>query len=286
MPEVGTLDIEPARAAIRAIFLERIIEGRGLEKVRALCAADPKPTPLAVYELLEAWAGDSAGARGPWTDTLLIDMGGATTDMYSLCPAFHGEEGTVLRGLEEPLLKRSVEGDLGLRVSAAAAAETGAVYIRRRLGSAGHASAAAFDAWVRRVTAAPETIPSTEDEQLFDDILAEACLYHAFLRHAGTVEEVWTPGGKVRVQRGKDLRGVKRIVASGGWLARRGSAAPLLRALRQARQNSGGASLLPQDPVVLQDSRYVIPLLGNIAAHHQAAAVRLAESSLTENAHA
>jgi uncharacterized protein (TIGR01319 family) len=305
MPEVGTLDIEPARAAIRAIFLEHIVEGRGLARVRALCAVNPKPTPLAVYELLEAWAAEARGgaaagaAAARWTDTLLIDMGGATTDVYSHCAAFHGEEGTVLRGLEEPVLKRSVEGDLGLRVSAAAAAETGAGYIRRRLaacaartGAAGAAQAGAlmnldgFQSWTWRAAAAPEVIAAGADERLFDDVLAEACLYHALLRHAGTVEEVWTPAGKVRVQRGKDLRSVKRIVASGGWLARRGSAAPLLTALEAACRDSGGASLLPRQPVVFADSRYILPLLGNIAAHHRAAAVRLAESCLMENANA
>jgi uncharacterized protein (TIGR01319 family) len=272
MPAVGTLNIEPARAAIRAIFLERIVEGRGLEKVRALCASDPKPTPLAVYELLEAWGK---------ADTLLIDMGGATTDVYSACRAFHGEEGTVLRGLEEPTLKRSVEGDLGLRVSARSAAETGRLYIQRRLAAA-TGGAASFEAWAQRAAADPAVIAASDDERLFDDVLAEACLYHALLRHAGTVTEVWTPGGRVRVQRGKDLRPLARIVASGGWLSRRASAAPLLRALDAARKDTGGMSLLPRQPAVLADSRYIIPLLGNIAVSHPAAAVQLAESCLTE----
>jgi uncharacterized protein (TIGR01319 family) len=292
MPEVGRLDIEPARAAIRDLYLQHIVEGKGLGRIRDACASDPLPTPLAVYGLLEAcaaadgqacaWPGAAPNpSAGPaWTDMLLIDMGGATTDVYSLCPAFRAEEGTVLRGLEEPALKRTVEGDLGMRVSARAAAETGAAYIAARLGEAG-ASAGGFQGWVRKVAALPETLPGTKDEQLFDDILAEACLSHALQRHAGTVEEVWTPGGKVRVQRGKDLRGVRRIVASGGWLARRGSSAPLERALAAARRDTGGASLLPVSPVILSDDHSLVPLLGNIAHFDPSAAVRLAADCLS-----
>ena len=282
MPEIGRLNIEPARAAIRAIFLERIIEGHGLAKAAQMCAAAPKPTPLAVYQLAEALNAVPAG----WEDTLLIDMGGATTDVYSLCRAFRGEEGMVLRGIEEPALKRTVEGDLGMRVSARAAADTGSVYIQRRLREAAVAPAS-FAAWIERVAALPETLPGFPEEQLFDEILAEACLYHALLRHAGTAEEVWTPGGKVRVQHGKDLRDVQRIVASGGWLARFSSPAPVLCALAEAGRDSAGASLLPHAPSVLADRHYLLPLLGNLAAEYPVEIAALARANLAmETIHA
>ena len=45
LPEIGTLRIEPAREAIRKIFLDTIIRGKGLDSVRRFCGADPKPTP-------------------------------------------------------------------------------------------------------------------------------------------------------------------------------------------------------------------------------------------------
>jgi len=270
MPGVGVLNIEPARAAIRTVFLERIVGGRGLEKVRGLCAAEPKPTPLAVYELVQAVGG------GDW---LLIDMGGATTDVYSHCPAFRGEEGTVLRGLEEPVLMRTVEGDLGMRVSAEAAAEIGRGYIRRRLAEE-NVPADCFASWVKRAAATPTVLSCSGEEGVCDGILAEACLYHALMRHAGTVEETWTPGGKVRVQRGKDLRLVRWIAASGGWLARCASPAPLLRALAAARGDSGGRSLLPAAPSILADSRHIVPVLGNVAAIHPQGAAALAERIL------
>lgn len=282
MPEVGSLDIEPARKAIREIYLGSIVEGRCLARVQELCAMDIRPTPLAVFDLV----GILARAGSEWSDTLLIDMGGATTDIYSHTTAFHGEEGWVLRGIREPALTRTVEGDLGLRVSARSAAETGRDYIRQKIGT----EAAAAQAWAERAARQTDILPSSPEELLFDDLLAEACLYHAFLRHAGSVEEAYTAAGKVRVQKGKDLRAVRRIVASGGFLARRddsGAAAggsPVLRALAAARahvdERTGAASLLPEAPEVLVDRQYLFPLLGNLAASYPGQAAQIAASAL------
>jgi uncharacterized protein (TIGR01319 family) len=286
MPEVGALDIEPAREAIREIYLGSIVEGRGLGRVRELCAADIRPTPLAVFDLV----GMLASAGREWSDTLVIDMGGATTDIYSHTAAFHGVEGWVLRGIREPALTRTVEGDLGLRVSARSAVQTGGGYIRQKI----EGEPAAVQAWAERAARQTDILPTSPQERSFDELIAEACLYHAFLRHAGTVEEAYTASGKVRVQKGKDLRGVRRIVASGGFLARRGmrgstgSASPVLRALESARthvdERTGATSLLPEAPEVLTDRQYLFPLLGNIADSYPQQAAEIAAACLA-NAH-
>lgn len=282
MPEVGALDIEPARQAIRKIYIESIVEGRGLGRVRELCAADVRPTPLAVFELV----GMLAGTDDDWKDMIVIDMGGATTDIYSHTTAFHGDEGWVLWGIREPALTRTVEGDLGLRVSARSAWQTGRDYIQQRI----QGEQAAARAWAERAANQTSLLPSSPEERRFDDLLAEACLYHALLRHAGAVEEAYTATGKVRVQKGKDLRGIRRIVASGGFLARKGSmggtgsASTVLRALEEARahvdERTGAASLLPDSPEVLTDRQYLFPLLGNIAASYPQQAAEIAVASL------
>ena len=130
LPEIGTLKIEPAREAIRKIFLDTIIRGKGLEVVRLFCGADPKPTPLGVFDLVKA-----IGERAPdWKDFCVIDLGGATTDFYSAGEAYRAEDGVVLRGLKEPYLKRTVEGDLGLRVSAEALFLTARAWLEEAAG--------------------------------------------------------------------------------------------------------------------------------------------------------
>jgi len=263
MPEVGRLDLEPARAHIRELFLARIVEGRGLAHVRAETGGDPKPTPLAVYELVEALARGIPG----WDDLCLLDMGGATTDVYSCTESFAGGEGRVLRGIREPRLTRTVEGDLGMRVSAAAAAQSGREAVETLIGT----PHAAFDAWIDRVSVRPELLAATSEERAFDDALALACLSIAFARHAGTEEETWTPQGKVLVQRGKDLAAVGRVVASGGFLARLERADLVHRALAEAsrlRGPNGERPLLPARPEVLVDREHLVPLAANLAADH------------------
>ena len=109
LPNFNEPNPEPAREAIRAIFLETIVKGKGLDRIMRATGAEPVPTPYAVYEYVRAIHEHVPG----WQDFMLFDMGGATTDVYSA----HRETpsaGTLLRGLPEPEIKRSVEGDLGM----------------------------------------------------------------------------------------------------------------------------------------------------------------------------
>lgn len=275
MPEVGRLDIEPARSKIRELFLERIVEGRGLARVSAETRCDAKPTPLAVYELVAAIAREIPG----WDGLCLVDMGGATTDVYSSTESFTGGDGRVLRGIREPRLTRTVEGDLGLRVSAANAAESA----REALDAALGVPHAAFDAWIARVSSRPELLAESPAERGFEEELALACLALALGRHAGTEEEAWTPQGKVLVQRGKDLGAVRRLVASGGFLARLARADLVRRALAAAARpdaRTGARPLLPARPSIFADREYLVPIAANLAADFPHQAARLAVDNL------
>src|SRR3546814_10187255 len=81
------------------------------------------PTPAAVLEgarLLADGVGDRKGI-GP---LLLVDVGGATTDVHSVCSGEPAQSDVIVQGLPEPYVKRTVEGDLGMRHNAAAIVET------------------------------------------------------------------------------------------------------------------------------------------------------------------
>ncbi len=283
MPEVGTLSIEPVRATIRETFLRRIVEGRGLGEVSRKLGCSPKPTPLAVYELVEALVGE----RPDMDDLVLVDMGGATTDVYSSTESFRETEGVFLRGIREPRLTRTVEGDLGMRVSAASASAATSGTIDELLSSRGVARPA-FDAWIAEVHERPETLPRTAEERVYDEVLACACLAHALLRHAGTAEEAWTPQGKVTLQRGKDLRAARRLVASGGFLPRLAPSlscadlgAMVQEALAAARRAGGPSALLPDRLEALSDCRCILPMLASLAADHPAEAAALVMENLS-----
>jgi uncharacterized protein (TIGR01319 family) len=275
MPEVGTIDIEPARDVIRRIFLERIVDGKGLSSVVEATGREPLPTPLAVFELVRTIAARVPG----WEDFALIDMGGATTDFYSHTKAFHGGDSVILRGLLEPTLKRTVEGDLGLRVSAEALFRSESAFLGSRLRAAG-SDPAALRRYVEEISRRIEYLPADDTARACDRLLAAACVRAAALRHAGILQRVYTPQGGFQVQRGKDLRQVRRLVGSGGYLAGLTDPALLLEACPKDADDIDTRHLVPEAPDCYADAEYLIPLLGNLAADFPGAAARAAVARL------
>jgi uncharacterized protein (TIGR01319 family) len=102
MPRVGTLAAGPVQEAIRNVFVEHVM-GRGRYlSASALAGAVRMPTPSAVLAGARAVAG--LGDRYPrLRRPVVIDVGGATTDVHSVIG-----DGAA----------RTVEGDLGLRENA------------------------------------------------------------------------------------------------------------------------------------------------------------------------
>jgi uncharacterized protein (TIGR01319 family) len=275
MPEVGTIDTEPVRDVIRRVFLERIVDGKGLSSVVAEAGREPLPTPLAVFELVRTIAERVPG----WGDFALIDMGGATTDFYSHTKSFHGGDAVILRGLLEPTLKRTVEGDLGLRVSAEALFRSEASFLEGRLREAG-TDIAPLRSYVEKVSRRTDHLPADDEGRRFDRLLAAACVRAAALRHAGVLQRVFTPQGGFLVQRGKDLRQVGRIVGSGGYLAGETRPDILLEACAPGADDPDTRHLVPEAPACYADIDYLIPLLGNLAADLPGEAARAAVAGL------
>lgn len=276
MPEVGVVRVEPAREAIRRVLLRRIVEGKGLAALAAALGTDPKPTPLAVYEMVRALSEECP----EWRDVCVLDIGGATTDCYSAVEPFRGEPGVVLHGIREPRLTRTVEGDCGLRVSAEALWESGRALIERELAAAPPEEAAAFAAHIARVTERPAQAPASAEESRFDAIMARACAALALKRHAGAMRAVYTAGGKAWVQRGKDLRGVTRAIGTGGYLARNAEDDFLARALAALAPEPEERFLFPEAPVLYADRDHVVPLIGSLAAEWPREAAQLLAARL------
>jgi uncharacterized protein (TIGR01319 family) len=281
LPDLDSVQVDEARKAIGDIFLKRIIEGRGLSTVRDICSADPRPTPAAVYDLVGLLEDNDEGL-------LVLDMGGATTDVYTVSDPYSEQSNRIFRGLPETRLKRTVEGDLGLRVSAAFVAETGLSYMRRSLDE-GRQSA--FKAWVERIRSNTGILPSTEEEQQFDDMLAVICVAESIARHGGTLTPSFTPEGLVWIQQGKDLARVHRIIGSGGRLAQESSINIIRTALegyfpaeKDTNRNSWPQvqRLLPHfnELVYERDRDYIIPLAANLALAYPDLAKALVLQSL------
>ncbi|GGG50853.1 hypothetical protein GCM10010964_42680 [Caldovatus sediminis] len=267
LPRLDALNVESAQAAIREVFLERIVVARGIEALRDWATHGLLPTPRAVLDAA-AFLADGPPALGT---TVVVDIGGATTDVHSVGGAEPGP-GAVLRGLPEPRAKRTVEGDLGLRVSAAAASDAlGAEALAQAAGTSAEALRREAQARAER----PELLRDAADP--IDRALAVAAVAEALHRHAGEIEPIPLRQGMV-LQVGKDLRRARALVASGGIFAARPDAAALLgEALARAGRRG---RLVPEAPRLLVDRDYVLFAVGLLAPHHPGAAAALAARSL------
>jgi uncharacterized protein (TIGR01319 family) len=266
LPRIGTLEPEGARSAIREVFLRHVIGGKGLSRGPRFASLVRAATPDAVLSGVEVLADGAPGHGVPALgDVLVVDVGGATTDVYSVITP-HGEDATLRKEVVAPMWRaRTVEGDLGMRWGATATVEA-AVAERllepgdqRRLGSA-----------ARQRVADPGWLPTTRQEVADDLDLARLAVTVALRRHARPPSEK---------KAGKDLRRVVAVVGSGGVL-RHADLAGRDSVLAPATSDHAGGWRVPHDPVRAVDDRSVLCAAGLLHEDHPRAAALLAHGLL------
>lgn len=215
MPTFGVLNILPAREAIKDVFLDKIIEAKGIKNAENLIDNVLMPTPLAVMKGAKL-LGDGYSKSTGIGDLLVVDIGGATTDIHSVCDGLPSVPNVYLKGIEEPRVKRSVEGDLGARYSLGSAIEiSDKKFLRNEL----ELGEQELDQLINRLLNNPELVG--EDQELirkFDDLVAKLVTKESVRRHSGMLKEHYTPFGMSYEQYGKDLTGVTKIIGTGGPL--------------------------------------------------------------------
>ncbi|MEX1227419.1 MAG: glutamate mutase L [Marinobacter sp.] len=280
LPALERPNPEPARLAMREVFLASIVSGKGLDIIVEATGEEPTPTPYAIYEYSEHIRAHVPG----WEEFMLIDLGGATTDVYS-CHQEQLVSGTVRRGLPEPLVKRTVEGDLGMRVSAVTTAIAGDDLIQGMLLQTGYANEA-FRAHLDQVFKNPDTIPEDMAGRVFDDALAGTCVVNACSRHAGRIHQVSKTDGLVNVQTGRDLSGIRRVIGSGGYLSRVEQFDPNPWLACLALDEQGKEILTPRNVRFYRDKHYLFPLLANVARGYPEAAAHAGIAQLNASTEA
>ncbi len=249
-PRLDELRIEPARRAIQAAFERHITAAPGLEKVRTMVTGTILPVPGAVMNaarLLYEAIGD----------LVVVDAGGATTDVHSVTPG--SEEVAKILVAPEPLAKRTVEGDLGVFVNAPRVAE--------RLGLT-------LDPGFTERGPLPG---SPEDLALFERLAAE-CVRTAVSRHAGRIRHLYGPSGRVTLAEGKDLSCVRWIIGTGGPLTRLPGGS---RMLEELKAGPGRTELWPPPASkVLIDRNYIMAACGVLTSSRPEAARCLLMESL------
>ncbi len=274
MPAFQELDIDPARAAIRQVFIDRIVHAKGIDRAAEMFDAVLMPTPAAVMagaKLLSEGTQDRPGL-GPLA---VVDIGGATTDVHSIAGGDPTGEGVVQYGLPEPYEKRTVEGDLGMRHNARCIVETQGA---DRIAAAAGVTAGAVEDWLLRIEGDVEILPERPEDVAIDAAMARAAVRIAMRRHAGSVRIAHTAAGPVTVQEGKDLTAVAALVGTGGALVHAAAPAGVLAAALGDR--SDRTSLRPMNPALFVDEHYLLYAAGLLAEVAPAAAFALAMNGI------
>ena len=280
MPKFGVLNAEPTQKQIREIFLTRIIQAKGLSKAAELLSDIMMPTPSAVLAAMQLLADGCEGEQGIG-ELVAVDVGGATTDIYSIADGMPDHMNTVYKGLPEPYAKRTVEGDIGMRYS-----------IQGIVDAAGMDKICALSGLPEeRVTELVEDLKVNTDKvpaggddlEKLDFALASCAVAEAVARHAGTISETYTMMGQTFVQEGKNLTKVKQIVVTGGSLIH----------TRQTEKIAAHAlydpmhpeSLRPKEAGVWVDRTYILAAMGLLSLHYPQTALRIIKKELEYYGH-
>jgi uncharacterized protein (TIGR01319 family) len=264
MPEFGILDIEACKEEIRKLFMKRIARTKGLEHEVLM------PTPLAVLKAAHLLSEGTEEEKG-MGDLMVVDVGGATTDVVSIGEGKPRLPRVVLRGLPEPYVKRTVEGDLGVRHNIDVLAEIG----RRNGMFSSDKSTRMLDQF-----SGTELIPRDDDEMKLDTELALIAVQTAVDRHAGRTEIVYNLSGSMHIQHGKDLTNVGCIIGTGGPIVFSKNQRRILEAA--VFDPSRSDHLKPKSPHFYVDEQYILYAAGLMSETNQKAAFTLMKKNLKE----
>lgn len=273
IPDVGRLNTEPTAEIVRELFMHRITNMKGVGTVQGEMDASILPTPLAVLragELLSRGTAKEAGL-GP---IMMADVGGATTDIYSYienkCYA-----GARCVGTPEPFVKRTVEGDMGMRESS--------VNLLRELGKENFCAmcgetADFVEAAIEKRITQTKYLADDEREKALDHMIACCALDISARRHAGYIEKEYSDGLRL-VQHGKNLTEIRAVVGTGGIIVNEEDPEDILRRVFVKKPELGKV-LLPEETDILIDGDYVLFAAGLLREYDEEAALAIMKKSL------
>jgi uncharacterized protein (TIGR01319 family) len=108
--------------------------------------------------------------------------------------------------------------------------------------------------------------------------LARAAAGLAMERHAGTIEVAYGPMGQFDIQYGKDLRGIKTVIGTGGPLVFSPDAKKILQETLYSEAQP--FSLKPKEPTFYVDEKYSLYAIGLMAEMYPDKALRIAKKCL------
>ncbi len=281
LPSLDKVEVEPAQEHIREIFITRITEAKGLSKARDYTGKDLVPTPRATLRAA-ALLADGTDDEPGMGSLLIVEVGGATTNIHSVGDGRPADAQTIVKGLPEPRVKRTVEGDLGIRYNAPTIHQlVGDETCQARLREIDRSTAGRpVDLKAHAATLSKNVgyLPASETEFNVDAMLAQSATRIAVERHAGTLREEYSVVGAIQVQQGKNLLDTENLIGTGGIFKYGHHPEKILQAALFSPENPW--SLKPKAPKTYIDGQYLLYGIGLLAEHFPTKALRIAKKYL------
>lgn len=276
MPEFNKLNIEPAKQKIKELFISKIVDAKGLNKIQTLTNVEIIPTPLAVLNACELLSKGTCQTEG-LGDLMAIDIGGATTDVYSMSAGHPTFDPVMMKGLPEPFSKRTVEGDLGMRYSLKSLTDE---IDLDALSEEIKIDKKDIIEWIEICKTSPNTLAKKNSiHQIIEEGLAKSALKIATERHSGKMESTFTPFGQMFLVTGKDLTEVKLVIGVGGVLVNSNDPANILEGVKADKLNP--MILKPKQPKYLLDHKYIFASMGLLSTVDEELALEIMKKEIT-----
>lgn len=254
-PRIDELNVEPTRRIIQKAFEKNITKAPGMTKIHQMVNGTILPTPGAVMESAKALYHIIG-------DLVVIDVGGATTDIHSATEG--SSEISDILVTPEPVFKRTVEGDLGVYVNS----ENIISLLEKN-----DIDGVSID-FIRDNI---KPIPVSEDEFKCSKILSGKAANIAINRHVGYIKRLYGSSNKYAAY-GKDLSKVKYIIGTGGALIKLGNGEEILENIIYKKDD---LTMLPKNKAkILLDKNYIMASAGVLFRENEEAAVSLLKKSL------
>ena len=276
MPQINVLNIPSARDKIREIFLKNIIVAKGIKKIENVIDKVILPTPEAVLKACDLLS--RGYLREPGLGELVCaDIGGATTDMYSMSTASAKRSDVVIKGLEEPYAKRTVEGDLGMRYSALGVLKA---LTKEEIILINEDENVDMEKELTFRNDHVDVVFNDDHQSKVDLIIGGICVDKAMGRHVGKMEEVYTPMGLIYNQTGKDLTKIEYVIGTGGILVNSKDPRRILSKVTGNKKTY--LELRPENPNYLLDKDYILASMGLLSEIEPLLALKIMKKHLKE----
>jgi uncharacterized protein (TIGR01319 family) len=268
MPEIGVLDTAPCNKEIRDIYLNNIIKAKGIAKAQSIVGEVIMPTPAAVLEAAKLLAEGYEGEAG-YGELMVIDPGGATTDVHSIAQGIPTVSGIAMANtLPEPYVKRTVEGNLGLKYNIDSLSEF----------TRGRKLPIHFEQICREFHEGK--LPQSPREIASHMLLSRVAVEVAVTQHVGRLEKIYGPTGEMLLQHGKDLTGVKTVIGTGGPVIFSASPREIMEGALFQKENP--LILKPKNPILYLDEQYILYAIGLLSQSEPRTALLLAKKYLKQ----